>query len=198
MRSDRGYKLYLLLSYILIIISIFFLVVGITSPDDSAGSIMCICTAIFIPFIVLTAYLAVLYRRKYQKEEEIISFFKLYRRSTLQDAAMELHIPYNEIIKTLMKLKSEGKINGRFDLSTGEFVYGDSAGALLADEPIKCPQCGAYNTRKILMGDTIVCEFCGAPILNVKGKTCPYCGRPARYDEYSHLWVCDHCRRTFI
>lgn len=163
--------LYLWLGAVLILMGVFFDILGVTGAtvaadegenDFTMGMIVVgLCSATFlIPGIILFV-MGWKMKREEQELGKIASYLKSYRRIKTSDVARKLGKTEFEAEQLIIKCIEKRLIVGYFDRSSGEFFTYQS----LFEEvrrPDKCPNCGASMYTRVLSGEDAVCNYCGA------------------------------------
>jgi DNA-directed RNA polymerase subunit RPC12/RpoP len=202
MKIRSKFKLFLLLD----IITFVLMLMGagtwaILLTDDTFRGIVLpfmICTVVFFMLFIIpfSVFLWLAYK-KMNRYDNIVAHFKFKGRENINEAARKLGHQPQELIDLLLKIKAEGMMEGFFDKGSGDFVWIDNTRVTLFSQPMKCSQCGATNTKRMLMGDTPVCEYCGSPLVaKDSARVCPF-GHPLRKDEGTGKWMCDTCGRPY-
>lgn len=164
--------MYRWLGAILIVLGIFFDVLGILSftvmPQEEGGSdvgmgiaVIGLCSAVFlIPGIVLFAWGYKL-GQKERELQKLAGYLKSYRRIKISDVATKIGKSEMETEHLIAKIVEKGLIQGYVDRTSGEFFTHQSLFHEV-DRPDKCPNCGASMYTRVLSGENAVCDYCGA------------------------------------
>lgn len=164
--------LYRWIGAILIVLGIFFDLIGIMSvtiiPSEEGGSdfgmgmaVVGLCTVIFlIPGIILFVWGYKL-GQKEKELEKLAGYLKSYRRIKISDVAKKLGKSEYETEQLIAKIVEDGLIKGYVDRTSGEFFTHQSLFHEV-DRPDKCPNCGASMYTRVLSGENAVCDYCGA------------------------------------
>jgi hypothetical protein len=115
----------------------------------------------FIPaFFILIGAISGLYNdRRYKKSVLVTAQSKGNSSASLENLSMETGIRANDILRILVDLRNEGLVKYRYDTSTGEIVFGESASYVQSTE-FDGPMTKRQAEVQTLTGASY-CPYCG-------------------------------------
>ncbi len=148
-----------LFCYCIMAIGVLFFIVGIMMASESIYNLI----AGFMIGIIIIAFGKFLLWLKKPVGAGLDYLSNLVGRKSLDDVAKELGTDKESARQEIYKGKETGKIKARFDMQTGEVVFGEDApkyspapnfvtceycGTVYPPEAIFCPNCGAPNKKR--------------------------------------------------